>query len=416
MSDTLVLLTTNFPAAEGDASFLANEIDALACAFDQVIVFSYREPSGPVVDLPPNVQYAGALIDTPKKAGLQQLLDVRALPKAAASLWREHRRSVSVETLRRTVGSISTGTAFARAIAAKLHQLGVTAQDRVTTYAFWGTHAAVALPFLDRSDRTVVRMHGFDLYEDRTPNLPLRASLFKAADAIVPISSHGKDYLLQRYPAAVLSPSKVKLSRLGTVDPGRLATVGKEQAWPKSGPLRVVSCSSLTPLKNVGAIIPAVEELARSGPVEWVHLGGGEQEEILRTTAGEAMARQPNLQISLRGWTPHSQVIEYLGTENPDVFLNVSDTEGVPVSIMEALSFGIPVVATDVGGTGEIVGRELGSGMLVPKRPSAEQISAAVREVTTNRNILDPRAVWERMSNAASNAQEIINILQDVQR
>ena len=36
-------------------------------------------------------------------------------------------------------------------------------------------------------------------------------------------------------------------------------------------------------------------------------------------------------------------------------FVNVSESEGIPVSIMEAASFGIPIIATDVGGTSEIV-------------------------------------------------------------
>ena len=41
--------------------------------------------------------------------------------------------------------------------------------------------------------------------------------------------------------------------------------------------------------------------------------------------------------------------------EDCDLFVQVSSSEGVPVSIMEALSFGIPVLATNVGGVGEIV-------------------------------------------------------------
>ena len=32
------------------------------------------------------------------------------------------------------------------------------------------------------------------------------------------------------------------------------------------------------------------------------------------------------------------------------IFINMSDSEGVPVSIMEALSIGIPVIARAVGG------------------------------------------------------------------
>lgn len=48
-------------------------------------------------------------------------------------------------------------------------------------------------------------------------------------------------------------------------------------------------------------------------------------------------------------------------SEHPvDVFINLSTNEGVPVSIMEAISFDIPIVATDVGGTSEIVTDETG--------------------------------------------------------
>ncbi|NCO54621.1 MAG: glycosyltransferase, partial [Bacteroidetes bacterium] len=43
-----------------------------------------------------------------------------------------------------------------------------------------------------------------------------------------------------------------------------------------------------------------------------------------------------------------------------DLFINVSESEGIPVSIMEALSAGIPVIATNVGGTNEIVNNDVG--------------------------------------------------------
>lgn len=42
------------------------------------------------------------------------------------------------------------------------------------------------------------------------------------------------------------------------------------------------------------------------------------------------------------------------------MFINVSESEGIPVSIMEALSAGIPILATDVGGTSEAVQDEVG--------------------------------------------------------
>jgi len=42
------------------------------------------------------------------------------------------------------------------------------------------------------------------------------------------------------------------------------------------------------------------------------------------------------------------------------LFINTSSSEGIPVSMMEAQSFGIPILAMDVGGVREIVGPQTG--------------------------------------------------------
>lgn len=51
----------------------------------------------------------------------------------------------------------------------------------------------------------------------------------------------------------------------------------------------------------------------------------------------------------------NKDIMKLYSTQPFDLFINVSSSEGLPVSIMEALSFGIPCIATDVGGTSEIV-------------------------------------------------------------
>ena len=43
-----------------------------------------------------------------------------------------------------------------------------------------------------------------------------------------------------------------------------------------------------------------------------------------------------------------------------DVFLNTSQKEGVPVSIMEAMRWGVPVIAPAVGGIPELVTKDIG--------------------------------------------------------
>ncbi|MBU1660371.1 MAG: glycosyltransferase, partial [Chloroflexi bacterium] len=52
-----------------------------------------------------------------------------------------------------------------------------------------------------------------------------------------------------------------------------------------------------------------------------------------------------------------------------DIYVNASHREGLPLAILEAMSAGLPVVATGVGGVPELVG---GRGILVPpRRPEA---------------------------------------------
>lgn len=94
-------------------------------------------------------------------------------------------------------------------------------------------------------------------------------------------------------------------------------------------------------------------------PVRFVAVGRGPQEEALRALAG---------QLGLDG------AFRFLGFREDaghvlsafDVFVLASHEEGLPLALMEALTLGIPIVATDVGGIPEEVtdGRE---GLLVPR-------------------------------------------------
>lgn len=63
----------------------------------------------------------------------------------------------------------------------------------------------------------------------------------------------------------------------------------------------------------------------------------------------------------------NQQVYDYYKSNKVDVFVNVSYSEGLPVSLMEASSFGIPVIATDVGGSAEIIDKEQKNGFLLDK-------------------------------------------------
>jgi len=107
-------------------------------------------------------------------------------------------------------------------------------------------------------------------------------------------------------------------------------------------------------------------------PLKWVHFGDGPLSTELYDLAERILP--PNISWKFMGHIPNQELLQWY-RENPvSVFINVSETEGIPVSIMEAMSFGIPVIATNVGGTGEIV-REVFDGMLVSAEGSHTEVS-----------------------------------------
>ncbi len=76
-----------------------------------------------------------------------------------------------------------------------------------------------------------------------------------------------------------------------------------------------------------------------------------------------------------------------------DFFVLPSDIEGLPLSILEAMAHGLPIIASNVGGVPEIIQHDI-NGLLVPAGDDAA-LSAAIRRVTT-----DP-ALRRRLGDAA---------------
>jgi glycosyltransferase involved in cell wall biosynthesis len=111
----------------------------------------------------------------------------------------------------------------------------------------------------------------------------------------------------------------------------------------------------------------------------------------------------------------NKEVLNYYRNNPVDLFINVSESEGIPVSIMEAISFGIPVIATNVGGTSEIVTDKFG--ILLPKNISASELSKTIDEFIS-RSVEDKKKMklhafsyWENNFNADTNYQEFSKFL-----
>lgn len=83
-----------------------------------------------------------------------------------------------------------------------------------------------------------------------------------------------------------------------------------------------------------------------------------------------------NVKVNFKGNVSNQILMKEYKDNCYDWFINVSTSEGIPVSIMEAMSFGIPCIATDVGGTSEIVDNK--NGFLIDKDISSKKLSELI--------------------------------------
>lgn len=111
----------------------------------------------------------------------------------------------------------------------------------------------------------------------------------------------------------------------------------------------------LTPVKRFSNFIPAIAETeeARKNNVYYVAIGGGPEEELVKKNVNDSPY---NDRIILLGARPNSEVQKFYA--GSDVFVNPSYSEGFPRVVIEAMSAGLPVIVTDVGGTRDILPEE----------------------------------------------------------
>jgi glycosyltransferase involved in cell wall biosynthesis len=96
-----------------------------------------------------------------------------------------------------------------------------------------------------------------------------------------------------------------------------------------------------------------------------------------------------------------------------DIFCMASFAEGLPISIMEAMALGVPVVTTWVGGIPELAQNEV-TALTVPPGNS-DALAAAIKRLTgetilRKRLVVAARAAVERMHSRAANADKLTEL------
>lgn len=158
----------------------------------------------------------------------------------------------------------------------------------------------------------------------------------------------------------------------------------KAARHPATPPYRILAVGRFARTKGFPDLFTVMARLKRERfPVQLTLVGDGAWRHRL-----EAMRRRLGLEelVDMPGFVPNDQLARFMETHDllvvPSVVHTNGDRDGIPNVIMEALSLGLPVVATDVCGIGEVI-RNGQTGLLIAQRDPAA-LALAIRAMLEN--------------------------------
>ena len=319
--------------------------------------------------------------------------------------------STLFEVLRGTLGNTNFLFGAISAFPKAVHFAKIMLEEKVThVHAHFSNHPAVAALVVHRLTGIPFSFtaHGHDIHKDRT----MLGEKIAAAAFAVTVSEYNKSLMAKECLPG--TDSKIHVIHCG-VDT-RLFKVQIHDA--REGEIKIICVASLLEVKGHTYLIQACKLLRDRGVnLSCQLVGEGNYRARL-----EKQIKQSGLDdcIKLHGACTQSHVRELLMTS--DIFVLASTPtrqgarEGIPVSLMEGMAVGLPVVASNISGIPELVENGI-SGFLTPPgdvNALAERINDLTGDASLRQKMgAAAREVILRDFNLESNAKQLIHMYQE---
>lgn len=371
------LFTSCYPYFPGE-EFIHNEIEYLSSHFEEVIILPFnklnKERSIPFENVKVDLYFA--------LKGINVSTILKNLVNPIPFLF-------PLELNYRYLKNIVIYYLNSCLIKSYFKQLSLTDHELKNSicYTYWFDEKTIGLAYSKSKFgyKLITRAHRWDLYEYLYGFnfFPMRKWAIPKIDILFPSTFNAKQHLENKY---AIEKNRIVLNRYGIYNNENLSPKESNSVFV------LVSCSLIKQVKRIELIIEALAVLSKKnrGPVLWVHIGDGELEKTISELATEKLERT-NVDFKFLGNLPNEEVYLFYENNHVDLFINVSSSEGSPVSIMEANSYGIPAMASDVGGTKEIVNEK--TGYLLNANPTPEEIAAEINFLINNRATLTQKAI-----------------------
>ncbi len=391
----LLMFTSQFPYGTAE-EFISLELQTIFREFDEILLFPVLT-EGEQRTVPSNVK----VIDLHKE--VQANRGAMSNPTSAITMIAEEFHRQPLFKFLKQIGKYITDSIGLVKKAYKLKQYVERDQlQEQAFYSYWANDWLTILCLLKdfgTIDRFYSRAHGFDLYEDRNKDGIIRFRKYQVKNLykLIAVSKHGEEHLKSMYPEQA---SKFEHQHLGVDEKGT-------NPYKDETGLTIVSCSTVNADKRVELIIEALMKV--TDKVNWIHFGGGEDYDIVK----KRLAQLPdNVKVQFEGWETNEKIFEFYRENTVHLFVNVSKNEGIPVAMMDAISFGIPVVGTRTSGVPELVSEKTGLLLEVDFEP--EELTELIQSFagSTMNSALFREGVkdfWKKNFNSQNNYLEFVS-------
>lgn len=365
----LIVFTFVYPFGKGE-EFLEEEMRVAEKCFDEIVIVSrakdtsdrnkYVPKNARVVTVRKDMHTAGRIL-----RAVKCVFSLR--------LWREF--FYAVRTTDYTPATILKGILLNESAVSYVisHEKKWLAPDEKAVYYSYWFNAMFAFRNAKRMQGIrITRAHGGDCFYSRGYH-PYRREALRNLDYVFPISEAGRRDIIEHYADEVPGlAEKVRTARLGITIPDALNPYSRQEERT------IVSCSSIIQLKRLDLLIDALSEIT-DVRIRWIHFGDGALRGEMEQYAQQRLGGKENICYEFRGYMPNSELMYFYRSTAVDLFVNCSDVEGIPVSVMEAMAHGIPAIGRNVGGMGELIHDTCGR--LLPAQTSPQALADVIQAI-----------------------------------
>jgi len=138
--------------------------------------------------------------------------------------------------------------------------------------------------------------------------------------------------------------------------------------------LRIICVARLTKIKGIDYLLKALGTL-RNKNIVLTLIGDGKEKENLKELAKDLKIEE---KVKFLGSIPHQKIVKYY--QESDIFVLPSLNEGMSNTILEAMACKLAIIATNTGGTKELI---QGNGFIVPKADT-DALRNAIKQFLNN--------------------------------